>query len=423
MSKIPLARADRSRRVTAESDVLLRNRFIEPNPVLADGYCYVQRPGLARFVDLGEGPVRGLFHQPGTFGDDHFTAHADTLTRVSRYGVKTVISTALFGADFGSNVSMCCTGDVGTIPPFLWLADGQYLWVYTEDGWASGTLTATANAANTETVRVDGVYYKFVNTSVDAGTPAGTAGSPWLVKLGVNAAESLSNLFHAINDSDTGAVGTTYSTALTAHTTAIAASATSDHMIVRSADFGTAGNSIILAETVANMSWSGATMSGGGSPAMVPVALPADYAPVSVGFINGYVIVVPAKNQGVNGRFYWVAPGETFVDSLNYATAERSADPCFQVIVFGDQFWLPGQNTTEAWFMSGDPDAPVQRVQGVLFERGTIPGTAVQVKDSMVIADNDGGVFRVQGGPQRISTPDIEERIRKAVARQNFINP
>ena len=73
--------------------------------------------------------------------------------------------------------------------------------------------------------------------------------------------------------------------------------------------------------------------------------------------------------------------------------------------------------------MTGNIDAPVARVQGVLFDRGAIPGTAVQVKSSMVIVDNDGGVFQIQGGVRRISTPQIGERIRKAIARQNFLNP
>lgn len=421
MTKIPLARADRARQATASTDVVLRNRFIEPNPVLADGVSYTQRPALRRWISLGAGPVRALFHQPGTFGDDHFCVNADQLSRVSRYGAQTVISTALYGADVGASVSMCCTGDVGTIPPMLWLADGQTLFVYMEDGWARGQLTAAANAANGETVEIGGVYYQFTSGSVDTGTPDGTVGTPWLVALGLTAAISLFNLYKAIND--TGVAGTDYSTALTPHLTVAASSSTVDHLKIRARDFGVLGNAITTTETAAQMSWAAATLTGGGTPAIVPVPLPEDYAVTSVGFINGFVIVIPQNGQGINGRFYWVEPGETFIDPLNYATAERSPDPCYQVIVFGDQFWLPGQSTTEAWFMSGDPAAPVQRVQGVLFDRGTVPGTALQVKDAMVIVDSDGGVFRIQGGPQRVSPPDIEERIKRAVARQNFVNP
>jgi hypothetical protein len=421
VTTIPLAKADRKRTVLRTPDVLLRNRFIEPNPVLATAQCYTARPGLTRWISLGTEFIRALFHAPGTFGDDHFVVYGDTLARVTTFGVPTVINTALFGSDVGSDVSMCCTGDIGDIPPFLWYADGQTLWVYMENGWARGTLSSTGNPANGDVVRIDTVYYQFTTGSVDAGTPAGTLANPWLVAQGISAAVSLNNLWRAVND--TGTPGTEYSTALTPHTTVSASSVTANSMTVRAYNFGTAGNAIVTTETSANLSWGAATLTLGGTPATVPVIMPGDYAPISVGFINGFVIVIPAADQGVNGRFYWIEPGETTVDPLNFATAERSPDPVYQVVVFGDQFWLPGQNTTEPWFMTGDPDTPMLRVQGVLFDRGTIPGTALPVKDSMIIVDSDGGVFRIKGGVERISSPDIEERIRKAIARQNFLNP
>jgi hypothetical protein len=88
------------------------------------------------------------------------------------------------------------------------------------------------------------------------------------------------------------------------------------------------------------------------------------------------------------------------------------------VVVFGDQFWLPGSTTTEAWYITGNFDSPVARVQGVVFDRGAWEGTAIQVKDSMIIVDNDGGVWKIQGGAKRISRPDIEQRIRVAIQYQ-----
>ena len=402
-------------------DVLMRNRFIEQNPVLAKAQAYVARPGVARWVSLGSGTIRALFHAPGTFGDDLFVVHSDFLKRVTRYGVPTTINSSLFGADLGSDVSMCCTGDIGDIPPMLWYADGQTLWVYMENGWAKGSLNSTANPANNDVVRIGDVYYKFTTGSVDTGTPAGTVTDPWLVAVGIDEATSLGNLYNAIND--TGVAGTAYSTALVPHPLVGASSVTANQLNVRSYNYGSGGNAIVTTETSANLSWAAATLTGGGTPNTVPVPMPGEVAPVSVAFISGYVIVIPANGQGMNGRFYWIEPGETTIDPLNYATAERSPDPCYQVVVFGDQFWLPGQSTTETWYMTGDPDAPVSRVQGVLFDRGTVPGTALPIKESMIIVDNDGGVFQIQGGARRISTPDVEERIRKAISRQNFINP
>jgi hypothetical protein len=127
-------------------------------------------------------------------------------------------------------------------------------------------------------------------------------------------------------------------------------------------------------------------------------------------------VCVPSQGQEINGRFFWINPGETSIDPLDFATAERAPDPISRVIVFGDQFWLPGSNTTESWYFTGDLDAPVLRVQGVVFDRGAWEGTGLQIKESMVIVDNEGAVFQISGGVKRISRPDIEERIRKAIA-------
>jgi hypothetical protein len=57
-------------------------------------------------------------------------------------------------------------------------------------------------------------------------------------------------------------------------------------------------------------------------------------------------------------------------------------------------------------------------MQGVVYDRGAWEGTAIQVKDSMIIVDNEGAVFQIRGGIKRISRPDIEERIREAIQFQ-----
>ena len=146
--------------------------------------------------------------------------------------------------------------------------------------------------------------------------------------------------------------------------------------------------------------------------------MPDDAGIIDVAFIASYVICIPAQGQGINGRFYWIEPGETVIDPLNYATAERAPDPLNGVIVFNDQFWLVGEKTTEVWYPTGDITAPMRRVQGMVFDRGAWQGTAVQVKDSMIITDAEGAVWQLGNGTKRISTPDIEERIRESIQRQ-----
>jgi hypothetical protein len=160
------------------------------------------------------------------------------------------------------------------------------------------------------------------------------------------------------------------------------------------------------------------TLTGGGAVSWTPVETPDDVGIIGLAYIASYVVVVPAQGQNINGRFYWINPGETTIDPLDFATAERAPDPISGVVVFGDQFWLPGSNTTEAWYFTGNIDQPVLRVQGVVFDRGAWEGTAIQVKDSMIIVDNEGAVFQIQGGAKRISRPDVEERIREAIQYQ-----
>lgn len=415
--KIPLASSDYRRRVGKQPDVLMRNRYVEENPVLQppDSLMFMQRPAAKRWVNLGDGPVRSIFHQAGAFDDDLFAAAFETLYRVDADGNSSVVTNTLADGAIGSPVSFCCTGPIGSIPPRLFFADGQTLRFYTTDGPANGTLSATA-VANNDTVTIDTTVYKFTNASVDAGTPAGTLANPWLVKLEVTVTACFDNLLAAINDS--GTPGTTYSTATAEHTTVVAATNSGGALTVRAKDGGALGNAIATTETGGNMSWGGATLANGGTALVSQVPTPDDVGIISLGFISGYVIAIPAQGDLLNGRFYWIDPGETVIDPINFATAERSADPVNQVVVFGDQFWLPGQNSTETWTPTGDPAAPMVRTQGVLFDRGTYPGTAIQVKDSMVITGLDGRVVQIKGGEKVLSTPDIEERIRKAIAAQ-----
>jgi hypothetical protein len=415
MVNIPLARSEYFRGVAKEARIYLRNRYFEENPVLSEQQsALIARPGLARWINVGAGPVRGIFSQPGTFEDALFVVSGIEWYRVSKLAVATALLTGVAGAPGG--VSMAGTGEIGTTPPFMFLADGAALYVYVEgeQGYAAGTLAGVP--VNDDVVRIGAIYYKFTNGSVNAGTPAGTLVNPWLVALGINAAFAWTNLYRAIND--LGVEGVQYSTALTINTEVEPIRWTATSIQIRASVRGAAGNAVVTTETGAGIAWTAGTLTGGGVSSVTRVQMPLDVGVISVGYIASYVVVVPAQGQGVNGRFYWIEPGETTVDALNFATAERAPDPISGVVVFGDQFWLPGVITTEPWYFTGDALAPVLRQQGVVFDRGAWQGTGVQVKDSMIIVGADGSVFDISGGIDKISRPDIEERIRKAIAEQ-----
>jgi len=414
---IPLSRSDYFRGIAKEARIRTRNRYFEQNPVLTETQtALIARPGLRRWLYVGDGPITGIYSQAGSFNDALFAASNNELYRIDKDETVTFVG-AIPGAGATSSVVMAATSNIGTTPAFLFVAAGSSLMCYIENGYARGTVTGTP--ANSDVVRTDGTYYQFTNGSVDAGTPTGTSGNPWLIALGASSSEAWTNFANSINAD--GVEGVQYSTGLTVNPSVQLTAFTATDVSVRANAVGAIGNSIVTTETGAAIEWSqGATLTNGGSPIWFQVQTPDDVGIISLAYIASYVVVVPAQGQGINGRFYWIDPGETSIDPLDFATAERAPDPISDVVVFGDQFWLPGSGTTEAWYFSGNENSPVLRVQGVVFDRGAWDGTAIQVKESMIIVDNEGAVFQLSGGMKRISRPDIEERIRQEIAFQKL---
>lgn len=415
MTKVNFSPSDFRRQVADASSLILRNRYFEKNPFLTDdGASLIARPGLKKWIDLGDGPVRGMFSSPGTFGGDLFVAANENLYRVDSDSNSTLIYSGLYNPDKGV-VNMAITANIGDVPEYLFIADGRNLYVYMENGYATGLLQGAP--ANGDVVQIDTVYYQFTTGSVDTGSPAGTVSNPWLVALGGGGIEAFTNLADAIGAS--GVEGTQYSTGTVENAYVVVITYGALSLGVRSTLIGALGNSTATTETGAALTWSnGATLTGGGSPLCTVVQLPDDVGAIDVGVVNSFVIVVPAQGEGINGRFYWIEPGETTIDPLNYATAERSPDGIYGVKVLGDQFWLPGASTTEVWYVSSDATNRMQRLQGVVFDRGTWEATAVVLNEMLIICDADGAVFQITGGaPKRVSTPAIEELIRTAIQR------
>lgn len=415
MVDIPLSRSDYFRGVAKEARILTRNRYFEQNPILTgQNAAMIARMGMTRYKSVGQDGARGIYSQPGSFNGAVFAAMGDALWRIDKSGTKTFIGN--IGSPSPNNaVVMVATANIGTTPAYLFVAGGGPLNLYMENGYAVGTLSGAP--ANNDVVQIGGVYYKFTNAGVDVGAPAGTVGNPWLVALGVSSAIAFQNLGDAIDASGIG--GTQYSTATTANTTVKTNNVVGGGVTVRAQAIGAAGNTVSTTETGAALAWTGATLAGGGNASWTQVQTPDDVGVLGLAYIASEVVVVPTQGNDINGRFYWIEPGETTIDPLNFATAERSPDPLTGVAVFNDQFWLPGTNTTEVWYFTGNIDQPVLRVQGVVFDRGAWEGTAIQVKDSMIIVDNEGGVFQIRGGVKRISRPDVEERIREAIQYQS----
>lgn len=420
MVSLKIGKGDWKRKIAREAQIQTRNRYFESNPILNDeGVAMISRPSLKRFVYVGQGPIRAVYSQPGDFSEALFVISGTEWYRVDLDGTVTFLQGDIYGS---GTPRMAATAPIGdgsnATPAYLFMADGRNLFCYVENGYAKGVLNGTP--INNDVVQIGTSYYKFTTGSVDAGSPTGTLANPWLVNLDATSLLAFTHLGNAV--SATGNPGTDYSTALTANTLAQFISSESNNAYFRANSAGIIGNGVAtLITSGTGLTWGHATMTGGGTPGVLGVQVPGDLGAVDVCFVSSYVVVIPVQGGDFNGRFYWIEPGETVINALDFATAETVPDPVFNVVAFNDQFWLPGSNSTEVWYFTGNINAPVQRLQGVTFARGTWQGTALQVKESMIIVDSDGGVFQISGGLARISNPSIEERIRIAILKQSYL--
>lgn len=121
---------------------------------------------------------------------------------------------------------------------------------------ASGTLTASGNLSNDDTVTIGGKAYtaKTVLSNTDG-----------FFLIGASASATLDNLIAAITlggGIGTGS-GTLYAAATTAHPTVTAAKGSASTAIITAQNFGTAGNAIATVEAGTNTAFGAATLAGG----------------------------------------------------------------------------------------------------------------------------------------------------------------
>lgn len=137
---------------------------------------------------------------------------------------------------------------------------------------------------------------------------------------------------------------------------------------------------------------------------------------VSVGFIDGYFVYNQPDSQ-----FIWVTAlnDGTNIDSLDFASAEGSPDNVVSLIVDHREVWVFGTNSVEVWYDAGNPDFPLQRIQGAFNEIGCAAPYSVAKLDNGVFwlgsdARGRGIVYRANGYTgKRISTHAIEWQIQQ----------
>lgn len=401
MADVPISFTSFERRFAGLPPAVLKNRFFEQTPTQAGGNAMLARPGTEDIGAYGTGPIRAFYSLPGLFDGALFFVSGTTLFRRETDGTVITCTGVVFG---DGSVSM--TGVAGAGYERLFIADGTLLQVYQGGTHASGVLTCTLQVAEGDVIRIGDTYYEWTATVNNA---AGTLADPWEVLIGVDLAESLSNMVKAI--SFTGTSGITYSGNLGGQNTDVTAVSDATTMTVTAKTDLAAGNSIVTTETGANMSWGAGTLTGGGTHALSGVSVPDGLPPVSVATLKSYILVA----IGSSDRFYWINPGAVVIDPLSFATAESQPDDVLDVTVIGDTAWFIGEGSTEVWYATGSSVTPFAPVDGRVYDRGAIDGTVVNIKGTVFLVGQDNIVYAIGGGAQRVSNHGVEEVIRTAL--------
>lgn len=125
---------------------------------------------------------------------------------------------------------------------------------------------------------------------------------------------------------------------------------------------------------------------------------------------NGRFIYLSDK-----GQWYWSDVGDArSIDPLSFATADQAPDNLMAAINVNDSFVLFGTASGEWWYDTGDNNAPFQRSQGRAYRKGLAARqTLVEADNSGYFLGSDRVVYRMGADPIRVSTYDVEDKIRR----------
>lgn len=403
MVSIPLSRGAYERSVGREPDIRLVNRYFEENPSnQEDGVALIRRPATVSLTTVGDGPIRAIYTLKGLFNDDLFVVSNKTLYRVDSSLNVTQIIGELSATGFPQMV-----GRADSSADRLFIADGTNLFYY-EGGEvaATGTLTLAANPTAGDTVTIGSKTYTFVSALDSVNGPANA------VVLGAAAANTITNFIAAVNG--TSGEGFLYGDGTTASTQVTAADGSGDTIVVSAIVAGNDGNSIATTETLTagGSGWGGATLGGGANAAITAIATPDSVGIVSIDVLAQHVLCVVANSQ----RFYWIAPGDVDISTLNFAEAEQQPDELVAVRVVGDIAWMLGEGSSEVWYANPSATSEPERFlrqEGQAFSRGIVEGTDAVIDNTLFVVGDDNQVYVGQGDLKPISTPFIAEKVRE----------
>lgn len=420
-TSVPLGRGAFKRLYTGAPEVELLNRWVEANPANpTEGVSLIARPGTTVIETFdqgafsGYGSMRGNYSLSGLFHDSLFVVCGETLYRIRDDMSVAPITGTISGTGYPE-----VTWQRGADYERLWITDGLLLQYYSGTTHATGTVTQIGAITNgVDIINIGGIYYTW--GTVFSPSDAGTLANPYVINPGT---DPMLQLTQAINF--TGVSGVDYSSTLGGRNVYVGSLNDANTPVVtitltaRTND--ASGNLIpLVIAGGTGLSVSGATLSGGGIDALQGCEIPDGQIPLTLSQVDSYVLVGINDSQ----KFYWINPGETTIDPLNFASKESSPDPIAHIRTVGDQVLIMGEKSTENWYATGNFDAPFAPIDGRAYARGSLRGTAVVIDENVFIVGDDGKVYQVGlQGITAISNNGIEERIRKQVRREQGLTP
>jgi hypothetical protein len=176
--------------------------------------------------------------------------------------------------------------------------------------------------------------------------------------------------------------------------------------------------------TPVRMASNGQIVMNPSTPKLEEIVNPAFAGADAVDFLDGRFVF----NRPGTGQFQITGLYTGSIDALDFATAEGSPDALVTLLVDHRELWLFGEDSTEVFFDSGNPDFPFERIQGAFIEHGCAAKySAAGLENSVYWLSSDlrGGrtILRAQGyQPQKVSTTAIDyaisqyDRVDDAVA-------
>lgn len=423
MPTLPLGVGSYQRLAGRFPEIKLINRFLEAAPTnLRERTSLLSRPGttlLRTFLpDSATGRVRGLYTKQGLFDSDLFVVSGKKFYRYKADTTTVVIQGEIRGT---GRPSVTHASGIGY--QRLFIADGTLLQYYNGGTHASNVLTYTPGTITTQKIRIGPTWYAW-NVNVDTGPPDGSFAFPWLANPGADPIKGMEKLLNF-----DGAPGVDFSSALAGPNTLITALAAGGPpavtLTVTARAEDESGNLIETEVVGDHLSWANPTLEGGGTHALLGIPMPNGDPPGVVATLNEFIFVSKAGSN----RFYFIRPGETTIDPLDFFTKESAPDAIVDFVVAGDVLIVFGRNSTETWYATGENDRPFAPLRGRTLPRGAVPGTPVLVEDVVVLVGSDGIVYTIGGSSvgqgayaptaiRRVSTHGIEERIQRQLRRE-----